>query len=86
MGTLIGHLYSVNDLVEFKGNAGLDVTGAGMVPEPHVGTKQVRHQNRLPDCMPTGGKHGPGGNLDGGLVVATPTNHMLGETFPGPTS
>ena len=78
-GTLIGHLYSVSDLVEFKGNDGLNVTGAGMVPGPHVGTIQVRPPDTLPDCMPTGGIHGPGGNLDGGLVVATPTNHTVGQ-------
>ena len=82
-GTLIGHLYSVSDLVEFKGNDGLNVTGADMVPGPHVGTIHVRHQNRLPDCMPTGGIHGPGGNLDGGLVVATPTNHTVGRNGSG---
>ena len=82
-GTLIGHLYSVSDLVEFKGNDGLNVTGAGMVPGPHVGTIHVRHQNRLPDCMPTGGIDGPGGNLDGGLVVATPTNHTVGRNGSG---
>ena len=67
-GTLIGHLYSVSDLVEFKGNDGLN-----------VGTIHVRPPDTLPDCMPTGGIHGPGGNLDGGLVVATPTNHTVGQ-------
>ena len=61
----------------------LNVTGAGMVPGRHVGTIHVRHQNRLPDCMPTGGIHGPGGNLDGGLVVATPTNHTVGRNGSG---
>ena len=82
-GTLIGNLYSVSDLVELKGNDVLNVTGAGMVPGRHVGTIHVRHQNRLPDCMPTGGIHGPGGNLDGGLVVATLTNHMVGRNGSG---